>query len=209
MATQSNTVDADAVDLSATAIQAFLASLPEVALKAAPSTHLPTTLPLSFPSDLHCVNLLTVLHLLHTLFSQPQHRRYFAEADTTPSDTALRGALGMFLASETGWDNDNLLSAKAWREDLLNEAKVADLFDIEILKERQHETLPIKVGERSAPAVAVVADVVTLFHDLGYSIDASCIGEEVLALLTVEKEHTAQDVDQALAFAQDFCHRVR
>ncbi|TXT15944.1 hypothetical protein VHUM_00447 [Vanrija humicola] len=197
------------VEISVQAIGDFLSSLPQAVVKSAPASHLPTALPLAFPSDLHHVNFLAVLHLVNAAFAGPQHLAYFAESRETPGDTALRGVLGMFLASEPGWTAGNLLSAKAWASGELGEAKVAEFFGIEILREREHETMKgVRVGERWKPAVDVAVELVELFKTLGDGIKASCLGEDVIALLTVDKERSVSDPDTALSFAKDFCHLV-
>lgn len=190
------------------AIDRFLAALPADYLASTPPTNLPTTLPLAWPSDLHQLNFLTILHLTYTVLAQPAHTQLLAELRTRASDVALRGCLALYLASEPGWDGDNLLSARAWASDKLTEATVAESFGITIMRERQHESLPITVGERYPPAVSAVSGLCGLFSALGEGVSESCIGEEVAGLLTVSAEHTAKESDPAQAYAKDFCHRV-
>lgn len=196
------------VDISTTAIQSFLSSMPESFSASAPPTNLPTTIPLAWPTDLHQLNFLTVLHLVYTKFTRPDHSAFFAEAGQRPTDVALRGALGLYLASDQGWDSGNFLATRAWRDGLLNEATVAEYFGIQILRERQHETMPITIGERYEPAVAVVTDLVNMFQSLGDSIEVGSIGEDVIALIKASKEHTDHEPEHASAFAKDFCRRV-
>jgi hypothetical protein len=68
--------------------------------------------------------------------------------------------------------------------------------------------MPITVGERYPPAVSVVGSLCQLFLTLGENISASCIGEDVVALLTASKEHTEKEAEPSFFFAKDFCHRV-
>ncbi|BEI83215.1 hypothetical protein CcaverHIS002_0310830 [Cutaneotrichosporon cavernicola] len=194
------------VDISATAISAFLKALPQSTLDSAPQTHLPSALPLAFPTDLHQLNLLSILHLVNAAFSQPTHRAYFAEEGGTPADTAVRGVLGMYLASDTDWGTSNLLSAKCWASGELNQTKVAEFFSIAIFKEREHESMPgVRVGERWAPAIAVADDLVHLLQALGKNIKRQCLGDEVLAALGAAKADAAGQSDEGLAFAKEFC----
>ncbi|GMK53713.1 hypothetical protein CspeluHIS016_0102990 [Cutaneotrichosporon spelunceum] len=197
------------VDISATAISAFLKALPKSALDSAPPTHLPSALPLAFPTELHQLNLLSTLHLVNAAFSQPTHRAYFAEEGGTPGDTAIRGVLGMYLASDTDWGTNNLLSAKCWASGELNQNKVAEFFSISIFKEREHESMPgVRVGERWAPAIAVADELVNLLQALGKNIKSQCLGEEVLGALSGAKEHAAGEPDEGLTFAKEFCNNA-
>lgn len=197
------------VEISATAIGDFLKALPKSALDSAPPTHLPSALPLAFPTELHQLNLLSTLHLVNAALSQPNHRAYFAAEGGSPGDTALRGVLGLYLASDSDWGTNNLLSAKCWASGELNEAKVGEFFSIEILKEREHESMAgVRVGERWAPAVAVAEELVNLLKNLGETIKSKCFGEEVLAVLGAAKSAAAGQPDEGLSFAKEFCSNV-
>jgi hypothetical protein len=194
------------VDISTTAISAFLKALPKSTLDSAPPTHLPSALPLAFPTDLHQLNLLSTLHLVNAAFSQPAHRAYFAAEGGTPGDTALRGVLGMYLASDADWGSSNLLSAKCWASGEMNQTKVAEFFSISVFKEREHESMPgVRVGERWPPAIAVADELVNLLQTLGTNIKSPCLGEEVLAALGAAKSQAAGQPDEGLAFAKEFC----
>lgn len=200
------------VDISTQAIDTFLAALPKETFDAAPPTHLPTALPLTFPTDLHHLNLLATLHLVNAIFSQPQHLAFFAEVNATPSDSALRGVLGMYLASEPDWKSSNLLSATAWANGELSEAKLAEFFGFQIMRERNHESMPgVRVGERWAPAVAVTEDLSSTLQKLGAEIkaDSQCLGDRVIAALQAAKSASEGEPDPALAFAKSFCGNVR
>lgn len=197
------------VDISATAISAFLKALPKSTLDSAPPTHLPSALPLAFPTDLHELNVLSTLHLVNAAFSQPAHRAYFAEEGGTPGDTALRGVLGMYLASESDWGPSNLLSAKCWASGELNQTKVAEFFSIPVFKEREHESMPgVRVGERWQPAIAVADALVHLLETLGSRIRSQCLGEEVQAALDAAHSAAAGQPDEGLAYAKEFCSNV-
>lgn len=197
------------VDISATAITAFLKALPKSALDCAPPTHLPSALPLAFPTELHQLNLLCTLHLVNAAFAQPSHRAYFAEEGGTPGDTALRGVLGMYLASDSDWGTSNLLSAKCWASGEMNQTKVAEFFSIEVFKEREHESMKgVRVGERWQPALDVADELVKLLKNLGTKIQHNCLGDEVLAALGAAKTNAAGQPDEALAYAKEFCSNV-
>lgn len=199
------------LDISTQAIDAFLASLPKSTLENAPETHLPASLPLSFPTPLHDLNLLATLHLINAIFSQPQHRAFFAEINSSPSDTALRGVLGLYLASDAEWKSSNFLSATAWANGELSEAKISEFFEIQVMRESDHETLPgVRVGERWKAAVAVADDLGSTLQKLGAEIqgDSKCLGERVIAALQHAKSNSDDAPEPALAFAMDFCSNV-
>lgn len=197
------------VDISATAITAFLKALPKSTLDSAPPTHLPSALPLAWPSELHQLNLLSTLHLANAAFSQPDHRAYFAEEGSTPGDMALRGVLGMYLASNSDWGTSNLLSAKCWASGEMTQNKVAEFFGIEVFKEREHESMRgVRVGERYQPAIAVADQLVDLLQSLGKTITSNCLGEEVLGLLGAAKTEAEGQPDEGLSYAKEFCNKV-
>lgn len=167
--------------IHAPAIRSLLANLPRSVLSSASPTHLPTTLPLTFPTPLHTLNFLVTLHLVHTVLTSPIHAAYFAETSTSPGDTALRGIIGLFLASDESWGDDNLLSASAWNTSKLDEVKVSEVFGIQVVREKTHETISaIRVGERWPPAVGVAGALVELFRKAGERLSGNgkkCVGE--------------------------------
>jgi hypothetical protein len=173
--------------------------LPQGLLTQAPKTHFPVQLPLAFPSDLHHINLLTILHLVSTTISQPRHTHYLAEQLGTDASTiSIRGVFGLFLASDATWAADNLLSLKSWKMDKMTEERVAEFFGIEVMREKSHPTLPVKIGERWLPGVELAGDLVALFKRLGEKVQMRCIGEAVLSALG----HAAE------AYSRAFCEKV-
>lgn len=197
------------VQISEPAIEKLLATLPASALEKAPPTNLPTSLPLAFPTELHHVNFLSALHLVANTFAQPKHRVYFAEQDQDVGETALRGVLGMFLASDQGWDKKNLLSAPAWAAGELGEAQVAEFFGIETHHERDHESMPgIRVGEKYQPAIDLVGELATLFRAIGSSLSGPCLGDEVVKVSQVASQKAEGQSDAGYAFAKEFCDNV-
>ncbi len=67
----------------------------------------------------------------------------------------------------------------------LGEAKVSEFFGVETMREKEHETMPgVRVGERWAPGIALVMDLVEMFQRIGNGVQANCVGEEVEELLS-------------------------
>lgn len=193
------------VDTSA--VQAFIDHLPRSVLDDAPQTHLPTQLPLAFPSPLHIINVITMLHLVRHVISQPRHAACLAELRSAADDLAVRGVLGLYLASDETWSTANLLSCPAWRASELNEAKVAEFFGIQVMREREHESMPgVRVGERWTPGVRLVADLVDMFQRIGTGLQGQCcIGERVKQL----SDALAPQTGDSTAFARRFCQAVK
>jgi hypothetical protein len=176
------------------AISAFLDQLDPFILSQAPATHFPVQLPLTFPSPLHHLNFLVILHLVEHTFSHPRHAAYLAATGITAHDASLRGVMGAFLASDDAdtWSGTNLLGALAWQRGAMDEAKVADLFSIEVMREQDHETLQgVKVGGRWAPGVQMAGDLVGLFKRLGESVvsrKGRCVGDAAVQALKAAQE---------------------
>jgi hypothetical protein len=170
------------------ALEQYIPDAHPLVLSTTAATDLPVSLPLAWPSPLHQLNFITVLYVSYTILSQEAHAEVIAEAggadNETASDIALRGCMGAYLASSESWDDAaNYLSARAWRAGVLNNARVVDLFGISEYRERQHETLPIQVGERYAPAVQLVEELVGMFQTLGDKISSKCLAEDVVQSL--------------------------
>ena len=198
------------------AISAFLDQLHPSILADAPATHFPVQLPLTFPSTLHLLNFVVTLHIVEATFSHSRHAAYLAAAGITAHDATLRGVMGAFLASDDAdtWSADNLLSAQAWAKGKMSEEKVADLFAIEVMKEREHETLQaVKVGGRWAPGVQMAGDVVGLFKRLGEAVSSrggKCVGDATVQALKAAQEGVqGMKGDSAHEFARIFCDKVR
>jgi hypothetical protein len=188
------------------AITTFLQKLPKQVLDDAPPTYLPTILPLALPTPEHTLNFFTTLHLIHHTLAQPIHAAYFQETKSTPRDTSIRGAVSLFLASEEAWSADNLLSVAAWQKGKIDESAVAEHFEIQVVREREHETMKaIRVGERWDKAVAVAGDLVELFKALGERLTGKSVGEAVLALVEESQEVANGDV---AVFARVFTEQV-
>lgn len=185
-------------------------ALPQSLLQKAPKTHFPIQLPLAFPSDLHHINLLTVLHLVYTTISRPQHLLYLAETKSDAHDLTIRGVFGLFLASDESWGPQNLLSSKAWKQGVMDEAKVGEFFGLDIMREKDHPTLPVKIGERWKPGVELAGDLVGLFKRLGEKLPMRCVGEAVLAALGhSDEESKGQRANlRSAIYARAFCGKV-
>ena len=193
------------VDISTTAIQTLLSRVPNDFLRTAPATNLPIALPLSYPSPLHELNTLVTLHLVHSVLEL--HPAYFAGLSS--AECATRGTIALYLASDAAWDKSNLLSQAAWASGELEKIRVAEMFGVEVMTEREHPTMPgIRVGEAHQAAVKVVQALVDLFNGLGQKLTGRCVGEEVQGLL----ERAAQGVDSGDAgvyqMVRSFCERV-
>jgi hypothetical protein len=192
--------------ISSTAITKFLTGLPKQVLDDAPQTYLPTILPLDLPTPLLTLNFFTTLHLIHHALASPIHAAYFFESKTTLRDTAIRGSVSLFLASEEGWTAANLLSRAAWNASKLDERAITEHFEIQLVREREHETMKaIRVGERWDKAVAVAQALVDLFAGLGEKLGGKCVGEAVVAL--VEESQEVANGDVAI-FARAFTEQV-
>lgn len=187
------------------AVQAFIEGLPKDVLDSAPQTHLPTQLPLAFPTPLHSINVITSLHLAHRVISHPRHAECLADLGAAADDLAVRGVLGFYLGSDEDWQSGNLLGLAAWKKGELGEAKVAEFFGVETMREKEHETMPgVRVGERWAPGIALVTDLVEMFQRIGNGSEARCVGEKVQELLNA----LSGQVADGSAFAQSFCQVV-
>lgn len=191
-------------------ISEFVDQLPRSVLERAPKTHFPIQLPLAFPSPLHHVNLLTVLHLVHATLSQPRHTLYLAETRSDAYDIAIRGVFGLYLGSDETWGAQNLLSAKAWKQGAMSEAKVGEFFSLDIMREKNHPTLPVKIGERWGPGAEIAGDLVALFMRLGEGMAMRCVGEAVLAALGTsrEGENDGEGDRWTAASSRAFCDQV-
>lgn len=197
------------VQISESAVASLLQKLPASCLAAAPPTNLPTSLPLAFPTELHHINFLGALHLVADTFAQPKHRVYFAEQNQDVGETALRGVLGMFLASDQGWDKKNLLSAAAWAAGELGEAQVAEFFGIETHHEKDHESIPgIRVGEKYQPAIDLVGELAALFRVVGTSVSGPCLGDEVVNVSQAAAKKAEGQSNRGYVFAKEFCDSV-
>jgi hypothetical protein len=192
--------------ISTESIAKLLKELPKSTLDDASQTYLPTILPLALPSPEHTLNFFTTLHLIHHTLAQPIHAAYFHETNTTPRDAALRGSVSLFLASEEKWTSANLLSAAAWKKDKLDERAVSEHFEIQVIREREHETMKaIRVGERWDKAVGVAAALVGLFRGLGERLESKSVGEAVKGLVEESQEVANGDV---VIFARVFTEQV-
>jgi hypothetical protein len=192
--------------ISTDSIAKLLKELPKSTLDDASQTYLPTILPLALPSPEHTLNFFTTLHLIHHTLAQPIHAAYFHETNTTPRDAALRGSVSLFLASEEKWTSANLLSAAAWKKDKLDERAVSEHFEIQVIREKEHETMKaIRVGERWDKAVDVAAALVELFRGLGERLESKSVGEAVKGL--VEESQEVANGDVAI-FARVFTEQV-
>ena len=192
--------------ISSDAIASLLKGLSKSTLDDAPPTYLPTILPLALPTPEHTLNFFTTLHLIHHTLAQPIHAAYFHEINSTPRDTALRGSVSLFLASEEKWTSANLLSAAAWKKDKLDERAIAEHFEIQVIREKEHETMKaIRVGERWDKAVGVAAALHRLFQELGERLDGKSVGEAVKALVEESQEVANGDV---AVFARVFTEQV-
>jgi hypothetical protein len=197
------------ITLRPSALTAFLDTLPRLVLKSASPTHLPTQLPLALPSPLHTTNLITILHLVFSTLSSPTHAAYFGVTGSDPRETAVRGVMGLFLASEDGWGADNLLSTAAWKKGLLGEDKMVEFFGITVMREKQHETMQgITVGERWQPGVNVSGALVDLFRGLGGKVPGRCVGEAVEATIRQARETAGKGPSGAADMAKTFCGEV-
>ncbi|ORY35494.1 hypothetical protein BCR39DRAFT_510080 [Naematelia encephala] len=193
------------ISISKTAINDFLGALPTTLLASTPPTHLPARLPLSLPTPLHTLNILTLLHILTAHLSHPDYVSYFTSSipQTTPLDLAIRGLMGLYLTSAEDWTANNLLSTSFFSKGGMDETKVVEFFGVEIMRERQHESMPVRVGERWAEGVNVSQGLVRLFKELGERVTARCVGEVVKAGLD-----EARIVDDPENGAKIWCNQV-
>lgn len=209
LSTLKRTGNMSRITLRPSALTAFLDTLPRSVLKSASPTHLPTQLPLALPSPLHTTNLITILHLVFSTLSSPTHAAYFGVTGSDPRETAVRGVMGLFLASEDGWGADNLLSTAAWKKGLLGEDKMVEFFGITVMREKQHETMQgITVGERWQPGVNVSGALVDLFRGLGGKVPGRCVGEALEATIRQARETAGKGPSWAADMAKTFCGEV-
>lgn len=200
------------VSIDTEAVTRFVDQLDDKLLEHAAPTFLPTILPLALPSSLHTVNFFTVLHLVYDTLVSPVHAAYFIETQASARDTAIRGCVSLFLGSEEGWDTaNNLLSTAAWKKGQLDERAVAEHFEIQVVREKQHETMKaVRVGERWDKGVAVAAELVMLFAELGGRLTGKCVGEAVVALVEECMQASRDDTKAfAKAFTEQVSHRPR
>lgn len=201
------------VSVDVQGVSAFVDLVTADVLAAAPATHFPVQLPLSFPSALHHLNFLTILHLVNATYAHPRHSTYLASAGITAYDASLRGVMGAFLASDESWSADNLLGAAAWAQGRMTEEKVADIFAIAVMREREHETMKgIQVGGRWQPGVDMAGDLVGFFKRLGQAVSAAqgrCVGDAVLRALK-EAGEAVQGMkgEKGHEYARVFCDKV-
>ncbi|ORX38371.1 hypothetical protein BD324DRAFT_620603 [Kockovaella imperatae] len=166
-----------------------------------PDTHLPTSLPLAFSSPLQHINVLSTLHLLTHVLSDPAHIPYFATTGTTPVDSATRGILSLYLSSSESWDKDNYLSAKAWREGVLDESTLCTFFGFEVMQEEEHESMKgVKVGKRWDQGTKLVGHVVDVLRDAGQRIRGNCLGAVVGDALEQSRKETSSVEDFSACF---------
>ena len=78
-------------------------------------------------------------------------------------DTIRRFMMGCFL--QAGGDGESPLSAKGMAG--LSESAVSDMLDLPILTEKDHQTLPVKIGERDPEAVEIVGLVLKAMNETG------------------------------------------
>ena len=177
-----------------------------VSHRATTRTHLPTVLPLAFPSPLHTLNTLTTIHLIHAILAHPSHSEYFAETDSTPSDTALSAVLGLYLSSSEDWTASNLLSTAAWKSGKLDANLIAEIFRIQTTREEEHETLKgIKVGGRWEPGARLVEELKAWFAgSAGILGKLRCVGEWVGVVV----EDSWKGGDDVLDFVKNCCDWV-
>ncbi|KAK4687357.1 hypothetical protein P7C73_g2750, partial [Tremellales sp. Uapishka_1] len=163
-------------------LSTLLPQLPNL-LAALPPTFLPVQLPLAFPSTIHHLNLLGTLHLLYAILSSPAHIPYFAESNprTSPKDMAIRGSMGLYLASEPDWDTRNLLSKASWKT--ISTEQIIEFLGVEVMREKEHETMKgIRVGERWVEGSMVADDVRDTLRAVAAGMTGTCLGEELLQL---------------------------
>lgn len=175
-------------------------------LEDAPITYLPIILPLALPTPQHTLNFFTTLHLVYDALSSPAHAAYFHETNSTARDTAIRGVVSLYLASEESWTSANLLSGDAWKKGKLDERTIAEHFEITVVRETEHETMKaIRVGSRWDKGVCAAQALVTLFAGVGERLSGRCVGEDVQALVKHCWEASGQDT---AAFAKGFTEQV-
>lgn len=169
-------------------------------------THLPTILPLAFPTPLHTLNILVSIHIIHAILSHPTHAAYFAETGSDPKDTAVMGVMGLYLSSSEDWSSQNLLSAAAWKEGKMNDSLVSEMFRIETTREAEHETLKgIRVGGRWDPGAKLVEDLVGFFKGSpGVMGRIKCVGEWVQMVI----EDSWKEGEDVRGFVENCCNWV-
>lgn len=187
-------------------LKSFVHDLDQSWLDDAPTTFLPVILPLALPTPLHTINFFTILHLVYDRLSSSSHAAYFQETRSTARDTAIRGTVSLYLASEEGWVADNLLSADAWKKGKLDERAMAEHFEIQVVREREHETMKaIRVGSRWNKGVDTAQALVQLFAEVGDRLSGRCVGEALQSLIQECWAATEQD---PASFARSFVEHV-
>ncbi|KAF7321469.1 NAD+ kinase [Mycena kentingensis (nom. inval.)] len=112
-------------------------------------------MPLNFPSVGDELNFFGILALLNfgSGYRLPLHR----ETGRGAADTMKMLAMGMYLSDE--------VSATAIKS--ISEAKIAELMGVKIHIERQHETLPVVVGELGGAMYQLVKLVTSALNETG------------------------------------------
>jgi len=115
--------------------------------------------------------------------------------------------MGLYLASDETWGSSNLLSAKYFKKGLTEE-KVIDFFGLEVMREKEHETMKgIRVGERWEEGSKVSGMLIGLFEGLG-RLDRRCVGEEIRNIVEMSRIEDGGLDDPAEMFTKKFCERV-
>jgi hypothetical protein len=196
------------IAISQAAVSTLLSGLPNDLLPTAPPTYLPIHLPLAFPTPLHNLNLIVLLHIVNNILLSPSLTSYFSETATRPTDIALRGLIGLYLASDESWGAANFLSTKYFNQGGLNEEKVVEFFGIEVMREKEHETMKgIRVGERWEEGAKVCDALVGVFDGLG-KLEGRCVGEEILRIVDAGRIVEGDERTWSKLFARAFCERV-
>lgn len=121
----------------------------------------------------------------------------------------MRGVMGMYLASSPDWGAENVLSAEAWKKGLIGKEKVVELFGVEVMREREHETMKgVRVGEVRDEGGEVVEGLVRMFGDVGRRAEGLCVGEEVLRAVKKAREIGGDGEGKGREFAEAFAGQV-
>lgn len=193
------------INISTEALDDFRATLQSPGAGSS-RTHLPTILPLAFPTPLHTLNALVSIHLIHAILSHPSHALYFAETNADPKDVATMGVMGLYLSSSEDWSSENLLSTAAWKAGKMNQSLISEMFRIETTREAEHETLKgIRVGGRWDPGARLVEELVKWFKgSAGLMGKMQCVGEWVGMVV----QDSWQEGDDAKLFVENCCRWV-
>ncbi|CAD6569635.1 MAG: hypothetical protein TREMPRED_005358 [Tremellales sp. Tagirdzhanova-0007] len=190
--------------LSDSAISLLVKHVSPNILDSVPKTHLPLNFPLVFPTPLHSLNFVTILHLTHSVFVQSAHTSYFAAFASDPLDTAILGIMGLFISSTTDWGPDNLLGTAALKTGIMTEEKTVEMFGLEVMRETQHETMRgIRVGQRWEEGVKLVAALSEMFKELGENTNGRCVGEDLREMTQRLRQGNTNE------FARAFTEEVR